>query len=329
MKKTISSLIIIFSMNGIVMAKHTLTFQSANNLTTGTVSNVLLDSSSVTKRGQLNNGIQTLAIGSMTVAGTITSTSVPAFVGDGSGLVNLPAGVQTSSACQYFNLRITTNGGGTNEWVVTANKVIIGGVTYMNIATSCFMNKTGAGGTDYAEISSAWYKLHFIENGSTVSVFASTAVFPTLPAWPSGYRSVYFPVAEVRNDGSSNLVAMYADGNIQKFWNTYQAVSVADAGANQSVDLTGVIPPSATSLTMHHRISGTSSLRLDTWMDGQRGDGAGQTNEFKEITFTGTGLTRSSMYETLPVMVNRTFWYSDGGNATELISDILQYTVNF
>lgn len=131
---------------------------NADNITTGTLPNERLDESSVTLRGQLTNGTQTLIIGSMTVYGTVTSTS--GFVGVGSSLTminanNIELGVLPnarldSSSVTLFGPNVVTlgistptkNGGLTLNGDLTATKLIGDGSGITNIGGFVSLNAT-------------------------------------------------------------------------------------------------------------------------------------------------------------------------------------------
>src|SRR3990167_4281634 len=87
---------------------------NASNLNSGTVPNARLDPSSVTLKGAMENGIHYIRIGSMTVNGTITSSS--GFRGDGSGLTNLPGSALNIGATTYADLKSSPSWSGSHTF---------------------------------------------------------------------------------------------------------------------------------------------------------------------------------------------------------------------
>lgn len=318
------------SSTGFIGVGSSLTLINADNLSLGTVPNARLDDSSVTQRGQLSDGLQTLTLSSVTSYGTFSSST--GFVGVGSTLTsinasnlsfgtipnarldsssvtklgakidladsaevigNLPvtnlnngvdANINTfwrgngswgspgspgsggSTVSIYYNLIVTTNGTNTNQWVITADKVIIQGDVYTNVATSCFMNVNGIGGIDTgSELASTWYKLHLISNGSTVSVVASS--FSNLsPTFPSGYTK-NLVLGGVRNNASSNLVtAIKRDKQWAPRTNTL-LVDVADLSGVNITDLSNEIPPDSTSVKLKIELVGSGNGCASAWFE--------------------------------------------------------------
>src|SRR3990167_10493753 len=77
-------------------------FNNADNIITGTLPNARLDQSSVTLRGQLNNGTQSIFVSSFASRGTISSTA--GFVGNGDRLTFTKFVLTSSIEASSMNL---------------------------------------------------------------------------------------------------------------------------------------------------------------------------------------------------------------------------------
>lgn len=80
--------------------------RDAGNLTRGTLPNGRVDKGSVTARGQLNTGSQSLVLASATVYGAVISTT--GFFGPANGLTNIPPGSSPGLQEQIYNI-VSTN----------------------------------------------------------------------------------------------------------------------------------------------------------------------------------------------------------------------------
>jgi hypothetical protein len=108
------------------------------------------------------------------------------------------------------NLKITNDGiAPNNKLNVTADEVILKDASgYPKLITSVTINVditvAGPGGLDSgSEVSSAWYSIWLIHNGTTLQTLLS--ISSTAPAMPSGY-TFKARIGWVRNDGSSNFL---------------------------------------------------------------------------------------------------------------------------
>lgn len=94
---------------------HNFFFRSADDITSGILNNDRLDSSSVTKRGPLTDGLQVLVVGSITATGQITSTA--GFIGP----------MNSGGAASTFD--VVTVDSMTSIGTITSTSAFIGGAS--------------------------------------------------------------------------------------------------------------------------------------------------------------------------------------------------------
>src|SRR3990167_19856 len=221
---------------------------------------------------------------SSTFMGTVTSSS--GFIGGGSGLVNISSltgtgvtagtygsttlspqivvdaqgrltsvtnqtiagGASTSSVVS--NLIITTNGANTNQFIITADKIDIGGCYRQSLSTSISMNLSGSGGNVLSDPASTWHRLFLISNDAC-TLFSAIAdsgnvINPTMPAGFTKSRAIGYGY----NDASSNIIPIIKRGDYVAFWTAANPFNDVDPGTVYvTANFSNYVSPGAYSLS--------------------------------------------------------------------------------
>ena len=182
-------------------------------------------------------------------------------VNDTFQLMNPAAGDTPVTVASVRNLLAFNNTATPNSKVdLTADEVVVRATSgqakvLSTVSLTVDITASGANGLDTgAEAGSTWYYLWVIWNGTTTAGLLSAS--STAPTMPSGYTHKAL-VGAVRNDGSSNFVALRQHD--RRVWTTEQVVLAAKAPAVNDTweilagaDLTALraaVPPIARSIS--------------------------------------------------------------------------------
>jgi len=252
--------------SGRLQAEHTLFFTNANSLTTGTVSNALIDSSSVTKRGNTFNVANSL------------------LLLDSNGKIPDSLALIASTNTVAYGLVISTVSSGNSIITASASFINVMGCETVDFTSSAVLTRNGPGGLDVGVVASSQsYALLAIANSACTQfgVMFTSQPFHR-PIMPSGFTK-WRPLANIYNNSGGTPVTQIKRGRkVTRF--THQVLAdVANLGTAESLlDLTQWVSSNAVSINLHYRITGSGSAGTASFVlksKGQIGAGGGGADE--------------------------------------------------